>query len=132
MILGLLIGSQAIQILWLKRDRDHFARKAEAKIGVLREVIEKVQRGEDVDVEKVLGTGDKTLEKEWEDVLKEIGDEEILYRSKKRRRDLRAQAAAELEGREKAEKTEDVPEASQEVVQEGKVKVETFNGARFY
>ena len=42
-------------------------RRAEAKMGLLREVIEKVQRGEDVDVEKVLGTGDVVREGEWKE-----------------------------------------------------------------
>jgi hypothetical protein len=64
-ILGLLVGSQAIQVLWLKQDRAHSLRKAEAKIGLLKEVIERVQRGENVDVEGVLGTGDPESEKEW-------------------------------------------------------------------
>ncbi|KAJ4346189.1 hypothetical protein N0V95_005605 [Ascochyta clinopodiicola] len=64
-ILSLLVGSQAIQILWLKQERAHSLRRAEAKIGVLKEVIERVQNGEDVDVEKVLGTGDAESEKEW-------------------------------------------------------------------
>lgn len=71
-ILALLVGSQAIQILWLKQERGHNLRKAEAKIGILREVIERVQSGEDVPVEKVLGTGDTEHEKEWaegEDIL---------------------------------------------------------------
>jgi uncharacterized NAD-dependent epimerase/dehydratase family protein len=64
-ILGLLVGSQAIQILWLKQERTHNLRRAEAKIGVLREVIERVQRGEDVSVEAALGTGDAADEREW-------------------------------------------------------------------
>lgn len=63
-ILGLLVGSQAIQILWLKQDRGHALRKAEAKIGLLKEVIERVQSGEKVDVEGVLGTG-REGEGEW-------------------------------------------------------------------
>lgn len=57
-------------------------RKAEAKIGVLREVIERVQRGEDVRVEEVLGTGDGVSEGEWAEgkscacaCLMEIGDQ---------------------------------------------------------
>ena len=66
-ILGLLVGSQAIQTLWLKQERRHSLRKAEAKIGILREVIDRVQRGEDVPVEKVLGTGDAASEQEWAD-----------------------------------------------------------------
>jgi hypothetical protein len=64
-ILGLLVGSQAIQILWLKQERAHSTRRVETKIGVLREVIERVQRGEEVDVEKLLGTGDEVREREW-------------------------------------------------------------------
>ena len=66
-ILGLLIGSQAIQMIALKNNIANFSRRADAKIGLLREVIERVQRGEEVDVERVLGTGDKESEREWED-----------------------------------------------------------------
>jgi hypothetical protein len=64
-ILGLLVGSQAIQILWLKQERSHNLHRAEAKIGILREVIERVQRGEKVPVEEALGTGDAADEREW-------------------------------------------------------------------
>src|SRR5690242_3060845 len=83
-ILALLVGSQAIQVLWLKQERAHALRKAEAKIGLLREVIERVQNGEDVDVEKVLGTGDEASEREWMEVLQEVRDEEALFQSKKK------------------------------------------------
>ncbi len=64
-ILGLLVGSQAIQTLWLKQDKGHKLRRAEAKIGTLEEIIRRVQSGEDVDVEKLLGTGDPEKEREW-------------------------------------------------------------------
>lgn len=64
-VLGLLVGSQAIQVLWLKQDQAHAKRRAEARIGLLREVIERVQRGEEVDVGKALGSGDKGREEEW-------------------------------------------------------------------
>jgi hypothetical protein len=33
----------------------------------LKEVIERVQKGENVDVEKLFGTGDEVKEAEWED-----------------------------------------------------------------
>lgn len=59
------MGSQAIQILWLKQEQNHEMRRAEARIGVLREVIERVQRGEEVDVEEALGTGVVGEEGEW-------------------------------------------------------------------
>ncbi|KAF2741905.1 hypothetical protein M011DRAFT_413623, partial [Sporormia fimetaria CBS 119925] len=135
-VLSLLVGSQAIQTLWLKRDREHYMRRAEAKMGILREVIESVQKGEEVDVEKVLGTGDVVKEREWKEVLGEIKEEEVLFRSKKKRRALRA---AELEREKELAKVEEEVEVrevevrKEEVVEDdGKVKVETLNGARFY
>jgi hypothetical protein len=51
----------------LKNDFRNFSRKADAKIGLLREVLERVQRGEDVDVKGLLGTGNEEQEKEWEE-----------------------------------------------------------------
>ena len=77
-VLGLLVGSQAIQILWLKQERAHNLRRAEAKIGVLREVIERVQRGEDVEVEKVLGVGEGGSEREWAEGMSGMMCEEVL------------------------------------------------------
>lgn len=64
-VLALLVGSQAIQILWLKQERAVETRRAEARVGVLREVVRKVQSGEDVDVEGLLGAGREETEKEW-------------------------------------------------------------------
>ena len=63
----LLIGSNAIQMLTLKNEYSQFSRKADAKIKLLKDVLDKVQRGENVDVEKVLGTGDEEQEQEWRD-----------------------------------------------------------------
>jgi len=50
----------------LKNSKLNYSRTAEAKIATLREVIQRVQNGEDVDVERMLGTGDPKQEKEWE------------------------------------------------------------------
>jgi len=66
-VLAMLVGSQAIQMLWLKQERESRLRKTEAQIETLREVIEKVHNGEDVDVEKLLGTGDAAKEGEWKE-----------------------------------------------------------------
>lgn len=63
----LLIGSNAIQMLTLKNEYSTFSRKADAKIRLLRDVLNRVQRGENVDVEKALGTGDEEQEQEWRD-----------------------------------------------------------------
>ena len=63
-------------------------RKADLKLAKLREVVEKLQRGEEVDVEKALGTGDELQEREWEDALRELESEERLWqRSNQKRRE---------------------------------------------
>lgn len=56
-------------MLVLRKDFENFSRKAEAKIQLLNEVIQRVKNGEDVDVEKLLGTGDESKEREWEEGL---------------------------------------------------------------
>lgn len=122
-VLALLVGSQAIQVLWLKQERAHAARKAEAKIGLLREVIERVQNGEDVEVEKVLGTGDESAEREWHEVLKEVREEEALFQSKKKRRALREEAAKQS-GQQGS--------VVGQVADERLAKVESIGGVRFY
>lgn len=63
----LLIGSNAIQMLTLRNEYSNFSRRADSKIALLKEVLDKVQRGEEVDVGKVLGTGDEEQEQEWQD-----------------------------------------------------------------
>jgi uncharacterized spore protein YtfJ len=66
-VIFILIGSQAIRMIALKNEYNAYTRSTDAKIRLLREVIEKVQRGEKVDVEKLLGTGDEAKEREWEE-----------------------------------------------------------------
>lgn len=53
----------------LRNESTASTRRADAKIGLLKEVIEKIQNGEEVDVEGLLGTGDKQREEEWEEGL---------------------------------------------------------------
>lgn len=65
----LLIGSMSIQMISLKKDFATFMRQSDVRIGLLREVVEKLQKGEEVDVEKVLGTGDPERELAWEEGL---------------------------------------------------------------
>lgn len=62
-----LIGSQAIRMLTLKNGYAAYRRTTDAKIELLKEVIKRVQNGEKVDVERLLGTGDETKEKEWDE-----------------------------------------------------------------
>ncbi|CAP69082.1 uncharacterized protein PODANS_7_10420 [Podospora anserina S mat+] len=65
----LFIGSMSIQQIALRKDYEAFTRQSDARISLLREVVEKLQSGQDVDVEKVLGTGDSEREKEWDEGL---------------------------------------------------------------
>lgn len=66
-VMFLFIGSMSIQMIALKRDFSTFMRQSDVRIGLLKEVVEKLQRGEEVDVEKALGTGDPEKELAWED-----------------------------------------------------------------
>lgn len=66
-IIFLLIGSMAIQMISLRKNFDAFMRRSDVRIGLLREVVERIQNGEEVDVEKVLGSGDPDKEAAWEE-----------------------------------------------------------------
>jgi Family of unknown function (DUF5321) len=63
----LFIGSMSIQMISLRNEFTAFSRRADAKIGLLKEIIGRIQNGEEVDVEGLLGTGDARREKEWEE-----------------------------------------------------------------
>jgi len=71
-VIYLLIGSNAINLIALRNSLATFSRKADAEIAKLREVLKRVQEGEDVDVESVLGTGDEEREKEWQKIIDEF------------------------------------------------------------
>ncbi|EFW15359.1 hypothetical protein D8B26_008084 [Coccidioides posadasii str. Silveira] len=75
-VMFILVGSQALRMVQIKNDHANYIRSTEARIRVLREVIEKLQKGEDVDVRRILGTGDEAAEREWEEVLREIAQED--------------------------------------------------------
>ncbi|KAL2074393.1 hypothetical protein VTL71DRAFT_8171 [Oculimacula yallundae] len=75
----LLIGSMSIQMITLRNDFMAFSRRADARIGLLKEIIGRIQKGEKVDVEGLLGTGDAVREKEWEEVLQEIEREDQAW-----------------------------------------------------
>ncbi|OAR00125.1 hypothetical protein LLEC1_08090, partial [Akanthomyces lecanii] len=51
------------------------------RLQLLREVVERIQHGEDVDVEKMLGTGEPQKEADWEEVLQAIEQEEAMKKS---------------------------------------------------
>ncbi|KAK5941195.1 hypothetical protein PMZ80_006472 [Knufia obscura] len=100
----ILIGSQAIRIIQVKNDYATYSRRAELQLEKLREVVRKLQAGEEVDVEKVLGTGVPEEEEAWEQALREIQEEERVWsegKAAKRERKRLAKEQAEKEARER-------------------------------
>ncbi|KAL4753751.1 hypothetical protein BDW72DRAFT_190721 [Aspergillus terricola var. indicus] len=107
-VIFILIGSQAIRMIALKNEYNSYLRSTDAKIRLLKEVIGKIQRGEEVDVEKMLGTGDARVEREWDEVLKEIEREDSLWHQKQKRAE-EDKAKAEAPVQEQATKDPAVP-----------------------
>lgn len=66
-IVFLLIGSMSIQMIGLRKTFDAHTRRSDVRIGLLREVVEKLQAGEEVDVEKALGSGNPEKEAMWDE-----------------------------------------------------------------
>lgn len=92
----------------LKNDFSAFMRRSDAKIDLLREVIQRVQNGEDVDVEGLLGTGDAEQEQEWEEVLKEIEKEDELWTAARKKKPIQR---APIRGEESAAVIDTKPSA---------------------
>lgn len=91
-----------MRILQVKNDHKTHMRKADVQIEKLREVVRKLQAGEEVDVEKALGTGVPEEEAAWEEALKEIEKEERVWNENKRKkREAREQRKKEAEEQER-------------------------------
>ena len=99
-ILAILVGSNAINIIALRNEMLNFSRKTDAKLELLREVVQRVKSGEDVDVKRLLGTGDEVAEKEWEEVMREVESTDMLWEGKKKREAKQAAKAEERRRRE--------------------------------
>ncbi|MCJ1463792.1 hypothetical protein MMC07_002401 [Pseudocyphellaria aurata] len=82
----ILIGSNAVRMVSLNNDLRSFSRKADVRIELLQDVIERVGKGEKVDVKKMLGSGDEDKEQEWENVVKEIEHVDQMWETKAKRR----------------------------------------------
>lgn len=92
----------------LRNESAALSRRTDAKIGLLKEIIERIKNGEEVDVEGLLGAGDKEMEREWEEgktsrtkqqhsfnayylVLQEIEREDQAWAQPKRSKPKRAE-----------------------------------------
>ncbi|KAM3415613.1 hypothetical protein BST61_g9134 [Cercospora zeina] len=100
LLLGILVGSNAINIIGLKREMLNFTRKTDAKLELLREVVERVKRGEDVNVKKVLGTDDQEQEEEWEEVIQELERTDMLWQNRKKRDAKRVEKAEQAQSKD--------------------------------
>ncbi|KAM0562554.1 hypothetical protein ACHAPJ_002244 [Fusarium lateritium] len=107
----LLIGSMSIQMIALRNSFDRYTRQSESRIASLREVVEKIQRGEPVDVEKALGTGDPQKEADWEEMLKAIERDEAArkWKREKAERNETEAPVANVQKIEPAPSTEPAP-----------------------
>ncbi|KAG8627596.1 hypothetical protein KVT40_005079 [Elsinoe batatas] len=92
-VISLLIGSNAIQLVSLKTHRLNYNQSTDAKLSLLREVIGRVKKGEDVDVEAMLGKGDPEREKEWEEVMRDLEKEEDVWTKNQVKKDTQKTAA---------------------------------------
>jgi hypothetical protein len=70
----LFVGSMSIQMIALRNQMDRYLRQSSLRLGQLREVVQRIQNGEDVDVDKLLGTGDEQTETDWEEGAPETPD----------------------------------------------------------
>jgi hypothetical protein len=86
----------------LRNEMLNFSRKTDAKLALLREIVQKVKDGEEVDVRRALGTGDPKAEEEWEEVIKELESTDMLLEGRKKREAKRAASAAAREGGQSA------------------------------
>lgn len=69
-----------MQMIGLRMRFNTSINRADAKISLLKEVIERVQKGEEVNVEGLLGRGDPQQELEWADVLREAENDSELFK----------------------------------------------------
>ena len=68
-------------------------RSTDEQIRRLKEAIDGIQQGRDVDVAALLGTGEPDQEKEWTDLMREISEGDLLGQIKAREKEKRRETA---------------------------------------
>lgn len=63
----LIIGSNAMKLVAERQAADTFSRDTKARIGILKDAIQRVHRGEQVDLRRIFGTGIAEDEEGWEE-----------------------------------------------------------------
>jgi len=104
----------------LRNEFTAFSRRADAKIGLLKEIIGRIQNGEEVDVEGLLGTGDAQKEKEWEEVLQEIEQEDQAWEQSRKSKPKHGRNLEEANAPTKAVTSTEADSQSEEAKQKTK------------
>lgn len=73
LVLWLLVGNQAMLVARVKSEHAVYVRRADTRIGLLNDVLKRLQRGEKVDVAAELGTGDPLQEQAWQKLVESYG-----------------------------------------------------------
>ncbi|KAL7823411.1 hypothetical protein V8C26DRAFT_118835 [Trichoderma gracile] len=115
-VMFLFIGSMSIQMIALRNQTERYMRQSSLRIAQLREVVQRIQNGEDVDVEKALGTGDPQKETEWEEMLQAIERDEASRNIEKQPKQKQAEEQA---------KTTSQPRSAQQPQSESPAPVKT-------
>ncbi|KAK9442625.1 hypothetical protein VB005_03688 [Metarhizium brunneum] len=81
-VMFLFIGSMSIQMIALRNQCERYNRQSTVRIGQLREALRKLQNGEEVDVDKLLGSADESQkDADWEEMLKTIERDEASQKA---------------------------------------------------
>ncbi|TFB02101.1 hypothetical protein CCMA1212_005966 [Trichoderma ghanense] len=115
-VMFLFIGSMSIQMIALRNQTERYMRQSSLRIAQLREVVQRIQNGEDVDVEKALGTGDPQKETEWEEMLQAIERDEASRNIDKQPKQKQTEARA---------KTTSQPQSAQQPQPESPAPIKT-------
>ncbi|KAK2591171.1 hypothetical protein QQS21_011147 [Conoideocrella luteorostrata] len=82
-VMFLFIGSMSIQMIALRNQSERYNRQSTVRIGQLREALRKLQNGEQVDVDRLLGNPDDSQkETDWEEMLKALESDEASQMSR--------------------------------------------------
>ncbi|KAL7925907.1 hypothetical protein ACQKWADRAFT_310187 [Trichoderma austrokoningii] len=123
-VMFLFIGSMSIQMIALRNQTERYMRQSSLRIAQLREVVQRIQNGEDVDVEKILGTGDPQKETEWEEVLRAIERDEASQNPEKQPKQKQTEVQAKT--------TNQLESAPQQPPSEQPVKTKTASFGNFF
>ncbi|KAL7799999.1 hypothetical protein V8C37DRAFT_1065 [Trichoderma ceciliae] len=125
-VMFLFIGSMSIQMITLRNQTERYMRQSSLRVAQLREVVRRIQNGEDVDVEKILGTGDPQKETEWEEVLQAIERDEASRNPEKQPKQKQAEPQSKTTSQ--AESNGNI----QQPPSESPVKTKTANFGNFF